>query len=438
MSTVSNTITLNGSSQGLTAADSVSLSPTGDQTHEGWVTITTLPSSGAGVIIFSKYSGASRGISMSYENSGGTLRFHARVSASGGLPNEGTLNYTIQPGFHFLRFVYTAAAGTIDIYVDNIATKVGTISSMGTVVNDSSALYQLGFNTDIDGFLTGSFGFWRVWGAVHTTYDKFTIYGSAQTNLKAEWSLDNVLTDASGNSNTLTNVASATFGTNLPGGLDGGIGFDNYAIVLSNVTNNQSGSFTVTGANPTIIGWARDNGSATTTSVTGMTYNGVSMTQVTGSPFNWTSGGSIAIFILAGAATGSNTFAVTTGGARSYDAGCISYINTKQSGQPDAQRTHSFTGTSLSEAITTVADRSWAVMMLDNGVSPPITTSGSNFAMRGSQDGEGLGDSNGYKTPAGSFTQSATLSPSTNHGAFQISIAPFVAAITRYSNFLAF
>lgn len=205
------------------------------------------------------------------------------------------------------------------------------------------------------------------------------------------------------------------------------IAFDNAASLGIGVTNNQSGAYVVTGTNPLIIGWARDDGVAGTCAVNAMTYGGVSMTQITGSPFNYTSGGSLVLFILPGPATGSNTLAATTGSTRAYDYGAISWSGCAQTGQPDNARTHSFSGTALSEAITTVADNCWAFLFLDNGTGVPTLSATTNAISRLGTDGEVLIDSNGAKTPAGAFTQSATLSINTSYGAFQVSLAPFVA-----------
>jgi len=208
--------TLNGSTQYFSASDSASLSPTGNQTHEGWIKWASTPSSGNGVIVFSKYaaSGTDRGIAMSYENSAGTLRFHVRTSSDGSTVSEGTLNYTVSTGsWNHYRFVYSTA-GSVQIYVDQVS--IGTISSLATSIKDNAAAYQIGFNTDIDGHIAAQVSLWRVWDTTHTTNDVCTVYGTTTTNLQAEWSLDSVLTDGSGNSNTLTNNGSATFTADVP------------------------------------------------------------------------------------------------------------------------------------------------------------------------------------------------------------------------------
>jgi hypothetical protein len=209
-------IDLNGSSQYLSHGDNATLSLTGNQTHEGWLYFTGTPSSGNGYAIFDKYVGAAgaRGISMVYENNAGTLRWHARTSADGNNVSEGTLNYAITTGeWHHYRFVYSTA-GSIQIFVDEVS--IGTIAGLTTSIRDNSAAYQLGFNSSISGHFPGRISLWRIWNTAHTTDDMCTTYGTAATNLVAEWSLDGVLTDASGNGLTLTNNGTASFVASTP------------------------------------------------------------------------------------------------------------------------------------------------------------------------------------------------------------------------------
>lgn len=209
---------LDGSSQSFSAADSASLDNTGNQTHEGWLWFDTTPGTGVGYCIFDKYAatGNQRGISVVYENSGGTLRWLARISTAGtgGSVTSGTLNYTVTTGeWHHYRFVYSTA-GTIQIYVDG--SSIGTISSLGTSVFSNSASYRLGYNAEIASYFDGKISLWRVWAETHTASDTCAVYGSGTANLQAQWTLDNELTDGSGNSNTLTNNGAATFPSSVP------------------------------------------------------------------------------------------------------------------------------------------------------------------------------------------------------------------------------
>lgn len=211
--------TLNGSTQYFSAADSASLSLTGAQTWEGWFNFTTLPASGSAAILLNKYVTASSNRSLSYElaNNAGTLQFQPRSSATGAGGTGGTtVNWTPSTGvWYFIRFIYSTA-GTAAIYVDDMTTAIGTSTGLDTSIFDSTAPFEIG-NADFRGAtFNGRTSLVRVWTGSHTTSDKCTVYGTATTNLKAEWSLDNVLTDASGNTNTLTNTGTVTFSAGVP------------------------------------------------------------------------------------------------------------------------------------------------------------------------------------------------------------------------------
>lgn len=209
-------ITLNGTSQYLSRADSTPLQLTGAQTHEAWFNFSSVPTSGDSFLIFSKYVAGSgtRAIALSYENSGGTKRFHARTSADGTNVQEGTLNYDLPTNtWIHLRFVYNTD-GTITIYADG--TSIGTIGGLTTSIRNTSASYQIGYNAGIASYIPAKVSLWRVWSGLHTTADQCTVYGTSTTDLKAEWSLDDVLTDGSGNGLTLTNNGSAVFSASLP------------------------------------------------------------------------------------------------------------------------------------------------------------------------------------------------------------------------------
>lgn len=425
MSTVSKTISLAAaSSQYLSASDSTSLSTTGNQTHEGWVSLNSNPSSGSGYVIFTKYRAAAgaRGIAVNYENSAGTFRFHARTSADGTNVSEGTLNYTLSSGFHYLRFVYSTS-GTMDIYVDDLTTKVGTISGLTASIFDNSEPYKIGGNTDIDGYLDGKISVWRVWNATHTTWDKFTVYGSAQTNMSAEWSLDNVLTDASGNSNTLTNNGSATFGTTLPGGLDGGIGFDTSAKDAGSGASSRTFAHTVNTSNEILIVCAFSN--QVSNPITGVTYNGVSMTAI-GTFQSGTGAGGLIFYYLLNPATGTNNVVVSQTGTNYLLGASASYVTAKQSGQPDSQaQGEPGTTTTITLTTTVVAANCWLIAAATSSGGTGYTASGT--MRQSTSDPFGLQDSNGTIS-TGSQSLTFTNSTSAAHSPWQIiSIAPAVA-----------
>lgn len=208
------------------AADSVSTSPTGNLSCLAWIKLSNAPASNTEFTLFAKHDGgASNGrcFTFGYQDSGGTKQFIVRNSTDGTSGNQavGTLNYTLPSSkwFH-LAFVYTAAAGTVDVYVNGF--NVGTISSMKTSILDGTVPFSLGarYGTGSgEEILNGYMSEARVWKAALTSTEIATEVHAAtaqKSSVAADWSLDNVLTDASGNSNTLTGVASIAFATDAP------------------------------------------------------------------------------------------------------------------------------------------------------------------------------------------------------------------------------
>lgn len=102
------------------------------------------------------------------------------------------------------------------------------------------------------------------------------------------------------------------------------------------------------------------------------------------------------------------------------------YTGAKQSGQPDASVSSGATG-NLTLTVTTVADNSWLVGAARNtGTGPMVVGTGTT-----SRDATNLlftlADSNGAKTPAGSYSLEFTAAAG-NSGGVMMSIAPAVDA----------
>lgn len=175
--------------------------------------------------------------------------------------------------------------------------------------------------------------------------------------------------------------------------------------------------FLVVGFNGDSVGGADD--------ITGVTYNGVAMTLGV-KKINATSGDRMLyLYYLIGPASGANTVTISCSSSHNLSGGSVSYTGVKQSAQPDATITNfsGSTATTLTTAIVTSANNSWAVLLeggYDNN-NPP--TAGAGLTIRKS-DGTfgawGLFDSNSDITPAGSY--SMTTNRGTN---------PFNLAITH-------
>lgn len=162
-----------------------------------------------------------------------------------------------------------------------------------------------------------------------------------------------------------------------------------------------------------------------------VTYNGVSCTFINRVTVTGTQ--DIYLYYLIAPATGSNNIVVTAavGNLLGY-AAATSYTGVKQSGQPDASATNqSASTTSLTTSVTTVADNCWLVGF---GYGQTSTAgSGTVFRSEPVNDVLFMMDSNGAKTPAGSY--GLTFTQSTNFaGACVASIAPAITTTIKTIN----
>jgi len=175
------------------------------------------------------------------------------------------------------------------------------------------------------------------------------------------------------------------------------------AFVNSGAVATSSSSYTVgSGSNRLLV--LVVVGAIDSDDITGANYGGVAMTLVdkliagAGSRYSY-------MFYLLNPASGSNAFDVTGSGFN--NGHCADYTGVLQSGQPDVSGKASNTGqTSISKAITTVADNCWLVSHESNRGGSPTLTAGANTTIR-NQNGNSsaIADSNGAQTPAGSFSQ---------------------------------
>jgi hypothetical protein len=162
-----------------------------------------------------------------------------------------------------------------------------------------------------------------------------------------------------------------------------------------------------------------------TRTVTGVTYNGVSLTSLTRSSGSQP----MQLWYLIAPATGANNIVVSINSTASFIyTSAASYTGVNQSSQPDAQNTNNTTGTSITTTLTTVADNSWSILGARNDATG-ITSAGTNSTQRasGSVGTVQLYDSNAPKTPAGSFSMTVTNSSSAATTTAMASFSPAVA-----------
>lgn len=166
---------------------------------------------------------------------------------------------------------------------------------------------------------------------------------------------------------------------------------------------------------------------------TGVTYNGVAMTKITQLILT---DRAASFWYLVAPATGANTVAITGVGAYTIVLMAESFTGAKQTGVPDSSNTGSTaSATTFSVSTTTVADNCWLVGHLFNSTTNGMTAgTGTTFRQQPAGGSLAIGDSNGAKTPAGSYSLALNADVSANCG---IIIASFAPVVTNNS-FLAF
>ncbi|NTW31033.1 MAG: LamG domain-containing protein [Bacteroidetes bacterium] len=212
------------SSQYFTAANSASLSITGDLTVEMWVKFATVPAGANETRVFAgdgDVSGASHGPWFFLWKRVSSVNKLSVYVNSGSVQSTVEVNWTpIVSTWYHVAFTYSTA-GKIKFYVDGVQQGADQTVSPTSLV-DAVEVWHFGsyfVSGYFDHFFDGEIDDIRAWSVVRTVTEindnKCVIINSA-SNLRGSWHLDNGLTDASGNNNTLTNVNSATITTSVP------------------------------------------------------------------------------------------------------------------------------------------------------------------------------------------------------------------------------
>ncbi len=209
------------------------------------------------------------------------------------------------------------------------------------------------------------------------------------------------------------------------------INFDAAADVLSLASSTATFSHTCSGSNR-ILFVSLMHGSGTSDRVSGVTYNSVAMTRINRAT---SSNEPCYLYYLIAPDTGANNVVVTLNTATTCRACSSSYTGALQSGVPDSSGTNTQeSGNSIQKAITTVLDNCWLVygVSLADGTAATATGSG---AVRAQETENCIGDSNGAKTPAGSYSGGASWTTSSDACMVIASFAPALAA-TGHTRFL--
>jgi hypothetical protein len=178
-------------------------------------------------------------------------------------------------------------------------------------------------------------------------------------------------------------------------------------------------SHTTAGSNRVLAVFCRTYDGA---GVSGVTYNGVSLTQ---SGTEQTFGSDrFSKWFLVNPASGANNVVVTCSTSRRLDLDIVSLTGALQSGQPDAANSATGSSASASQSVTTVADNSMLVAAyFSNGAGDP-SSGHTNWTQRALTTGRHAVGTSGILTPAGSKTQTIALASSGSWAISQMSFSP--------------
>lgn len=187
---------------------------------------------------------------------------------------------------------------------------------------------------------------------------------------------------------------------------------------------------TCTGTNLVlIVGISIRTAPGTSTVVTAVTYNGVSMTKVRED--SNTNRAESSLWFLIGPATGTHQVSATmTADASDFWGGSISFTDAHQTTPIDVHAGTTGNGTTASQAMTTVTDGSWGVALLMVASNNTITIGGGDTQLYdksfGAVNGEAsLSRASAVTTPQGSKTMSWGLSGAGDQFAISVlAVAP--------------
>jgi len=188
------------------------------------------------------------------------------------------------------------------------------------------------------------------------------------------------------------------------------------SITISHTTSSGSNRIMWVGV------WDQNNDT-----VTGVTYNGVSMTQANKIRVG-TGGGAeyVYLYYLVAPSTGANNVVISRSvSTNSLHGRVITFTGASQTGIPDASNTgQSNSASSLAVSVTVVAANSWVVAMMRN-TNAAVASSDSNFTMRLTSSSIMIADTNGAVS-AGSYT--GTFNNSGGGGRWGLCMASFAPA----------
>lgn len=198
------------------AADSASLSILGDLTIECWIKFESIGADTKGIVGKAISAGNQRAYSFYYNEATDTLNLDVSDDGiSSDTHTSNAMSFAVNIWYP-VAVTFDASAATSIFYKNGVA--AGGETETMTAIADTTAVFQIGAR-DTTKFWDGKIDEVRVYNDIRTPAEIAANAGREQgtgNNLQGYWKLNNALTDASGNSNTLTNSGAAAFSTDTP------------------------------------------------------------------------------------------------------------------------------------------------------------------------------------------------------------------------------
>lgn len=187
------------SSQYLDAADSASLSITGNITLELWVKLDSSPGSGVIYTLISKLlaTGNQRSYEFYYHNDGGTLKLGFITSDDGSGADVLTVNNTLATDtWIHLAIVWTASTATAEFFKNGAS--IGSSAGAKTSLFNSTALLNIGRSEGVGNYFNGKIDDVRIWNGLRTETqindNKSVELAGNESGLAAYWPFESLVT----------------------------------------------------------------------------------------------------------------------------------------------------------------------------------------------------------------------------------------------------
>ncbi len=182
----------------LSAADSASLSITGNLTIESWVKFDTLPSTGTGYIVAAKLANdaTQRSYQFLFYNNAGTYSLFFYVSTNGtSWTTSGNVAWSPSPTtntWYHVAISYTNSTGVAKAVVDGTQMGADITGLDTTSLADTTGIFKIGLDNTTDvNYMNGKMDEVRVWNTARTVTEindnKSLELTGTETGLQAYW-----------------------------------------------------------------------------------------------------------------------------------------------------------------------------------------------------------------------------------------------------------